>query len=91
MNRRWHWREVLDAEMRHWSALPYDQLMARLSNADVYEVKHDSRTYQVEIEVLENTENYVHVVLSVDDGSLPASIWPATDSFICIMYKAKFE
>ena len=84
MNRRWHWREVLDAEMRHWSALPYDQLMARLSNADVYEVKHDSRTYQVEIEVLENTENYVHVVLSVDDGSLPASIWPATDSFICI-------
>ena len=83
MNRRWHWRQVLDAEMRHWSALPYDQLIARLSNADVYEVKHDSRTYQVEIEVLENTENYVHVVLSVDDGSLPASIWPATDSFIC--------
>ena len=84
MNRRWHWREVLDAEIRHWSALPYDQLMARLSNGYVYEVKHDSRTYQVEIEVLENTENYVHVVLSVDDGSLPASIWPATDSFICI-------
>jgi hypothetical protein len=64
MNRRWHWREALDAEMRQWSALPYDQLIARLNNADVYEVKHDSRTYQVEIEVLENTEKYVHVVLS---------------------------
>ena len=83
MNRRWRWRKVLDAEMRHWSALPYAQLIARLSKADVYEVKHDSRTYQVEIEVLENTEKYVRVVLSVDDGSLPAAIWPATDSFIC--------
>ena len=49
---------------------------------DVYEVECDSKKYQVEIELLENTEEYVHVVVSVDDGNLPTSILPATDSFI---------
>jgi len=34
------------------------------------------------VELLENTEKYIHVVVSVDDGSLPASIWPLTNSFI---------
>jgi hypothetical protein len=68
--------------MRRWSALPFDQLISRLSTAGVYEVEHDRKKYQVEIEILERTEDYVHVVVSVDDGSLPASISPATDSFI---------
>jgi hypothetical protein len=82
MNRRQRWRKVLEAEMRRWSALSYDQLISRLSTVDVYEVEDDFKKYQVEIEILENTEEYVHVAVSVDDGHLPASICPATDSFI---------
>lgn len=68
--------------MRRWSALSYDQLISRLSTVDVYEVEDDFKKYQVEIETLEKTEEYVHVAVSVDDGHLPASICPATDSFI---------
>jgi len=68
--------------MRRWSALPFEELISRLSTADVYEVDHDRKKYQVEIEILEKSEDYVHVVVSVDDGSLPSSICPATDSFI---------
>jgi hypothetical protein len=68
--------------MRRWSALSYDQLISRLSTIEVYEVEHDFKKYQVEIEILENREDYVHVAVSVDDGSLPSSIWPATESFI---------
>lgn len=68
--------------MRRWSALTYDQLISRLSTVDVYEVEDDFKKYQVEIETLEKTEEYVHVAVSVDDGHLPASICPATDSFI---------
>jgi DNA relaxase NicK len=48
----------------------------------VYEVEFESRKFQVEVEILENTANYIHVAVSVDDGSLPASIRPLTDSFI---------
>lgn len=82
MNRRRRWREVLETEKQHWSALPYDQLVPRLSETSVYEVERDSQKYQIEIEILENTTDYVHVVISVDDGSIPASFLPATDSFI---------
>jgi hypothetical protein len=40
--------------------------------------------YQVEVEVLENTEKFVHVAVSVDDGTLPASIHPLSESFMCM-------
>jgi hypothetical protein len=34
------------------------------------------------VELLENTERYLHVMVSVDDGSLPASLWPSTRTFV---------
>jgi len=46
------------------------------------EVEFESRKYQVEVEILENTQKYVHVMVSVDDGSLPASSRPVSASFI---------
>ena len=55
--------------MRRWSALSYDQLISRLSTIEVYEVEHDFKKYQVEIEILEKREDYVHVAVSVDDGT----------------------
>ena len=82
MNRRQRWRDVLDAERQRWSGLPYDQLVSRLSQTNVYEVELDSQKYQIEIEILENTTDYLHVAISVDDGSIPASFLPATDSFM---------
>jgi len=82
MTRRKQWQKILDSEIHRWSRLPYEQLISQLSTMDVYEVECDSKKYQVEIELLENTEEYVHVVVSVDDGNLPTSILPATDSFI---------
>jgi hypothetical protein len=47
-----------------------------------YEIEFDSKKYQVEVELLENTEQYLHVMVAVDDGSLPASIRPLTHTFI---------
>ena len=81
MKRREQWRKVLDSEIQRWSALLYDELVSRLGKTDIYEVELDGRTYQVEIELLENTAEYVHVGIGVDDGSLPASFFPASDSF----------
>ena len=82
MNRRRQWRKVLEAEVQRWSALPYNRLQPQLATTEVYEVVDGAQRYQVEIDVLENTREYVHVMLSLDDGSLPLSLVPVIDSFI---------
>ncbi len=80
--RRDEWRKVLDAEVERWSVLSCEQLVSELHEHQEYEVEFDSKKYQVEVEILENTDKYVHVAVAVDDGSLPASIFPSTRSFI---------
>ncbi len=82
MGRRAEWRKVLDAETRCWSAKSAEQLEADLRSLQVYEIEFDSKKYQVEVQLLEDTPKYVHVLISVDDGSLPSSLAPLTESFI---------
>ena len=82
MNRREEWRKVLDAETEHWSGKSCEQLIAELPEVRCYEVEVDSKHFQVEVEILENTKEYVHVALGVDDGSLPQSIVPVSRTFI---------
>ena len=83
MSRREEWQKVLDSEVKRWSALSCDQLASELQHLQAYEVEIDSKKYQVEVELLENTEQYLHLVIAVDDGRLPASISSLTHSFIC--------
>jgi len=73
---------VLDLEVRRWSAKDCEQLLTELHDLQAYEVELDSKKYQVEVEILENTAQYLHVMVAVDDGSLPASILPLTRTFI---------
>jgi hypothetical protein len=82
MSQRDEWLKVLDFEMKRWSALSWEQLASELQEPQAYEVVFDSKKYQVEVELLENTEQYLNVAVAVDDGTLPASISPATDNFI---------
>ncbi|MGH9495552.1 MAG: hypothetical protein ACRD3B_11185 [Candidatus Sulfotelmatobacter sp.] len=82
MRRRDQWRPVLDAELKRWSAKSCEQLLAELGELRAYETEFKSKKYQVEVEILENTEKYVHVVVAVDDSALPASISPLSEGFI---------
>ncbi len=82
VKRREQWRPILDAEIKRWSAKSPAQLIAELADDQAYEVEVDSRKFQVEVELLENTEEYVQVVVAVDDGSLPASIHPLAETFV---------
>lgn len=84
MNQRERWRVVLAQEVARWSALTADELSAqsRSDYWDCYVVEMDGQEYQVEVEMLEDTADYVHVVVGVDDGTLPASIRPECESFI---------
>ena len=58
------------------------QLVSELRDLQMYEIEFDSKKYQVEVELLENTDQYINVAVAVDDGSLPASISPLTSSFV---------
>ena len=82
MKRREQWRPVLDAEVNRWSAKSSEQLLAELGEVQAYETEFKNKKYQVEVEILENTEKYVHVGVAVDDGSLPGAMRPLSTSFI---------
>jgi hypothetical protein len=82
MTRRDESRRVLDAEVDRWSKKSCDELIAELHKDQNYTVEVGEKEYQVEVQILENTMEYVHVGLGVDDGSLPMSIVPVTLSFI---------
>jgi hypothetical protein len=56
--------------------------MAKIPESECYEVQFELKRYQVEVELLEDTERYIRVGVAVDDGNLPASFWPVFSSFI---------
>lgn len=82
MSRRERWQPALDAEVKRWSAKSWAVLVAELREAAAYEVGFEGKHYQVEVQLLENTDKLVHVGVYVDDGSVPASLRPLGSSFI---------
>jgi hypothetical protein len=68
--------------VKRWCSKSSEQLLAELGDVQAYEIEFENETYQVEVEVLENTEKYVHVMVAVDDGSLPGALRPLSTSFI---------
>jgi hypothetical protein len=82
MNHPKEWHTVLDSEMRRWSAKSWEQLVSELRGLRSYEVNVDSKRYQVEVELVEDTETLLHVMLAVDDGGLPGSLLPLSQTFI---------
>lgn len=81
MSRREEWGKVLSAEVQRWSAKSCEQLLLELQELQAYEVDAGSKKYQVEVEILMNSDTHVDVMVSVDDGTLPASISPLTQIF----------
>jgi hypothetical protein len=82
MGKREEWRPILNQELERWSAMPLDQVVDDLHEVRAYEVSNGSKKYQVEVEMLENTASYVHLIVSVDDGTLPHSIFPLSESIL---------
>ena len=83
LKRREQWRPVLDAEVERWSGKSCERLTTELADVQAYEVVFNGKNYFVEVELLENTDKYLHVGLSVDDCTIPASFRPLSTSFIC--------
>jgi hypothetical protein len=82
--RRDEWRPILENELKNWSAMSHEQITSKLPERnECYDVEFQTKKYQVEVDILEDTRDYLHVMISVDDGSLPASLKPVSCSFIC--------
>jgi hypothetical protein len=75
-------RPVLDSEVKKWAAKSCDELLSKLSSVESYAVEFEGKKYQIEIQLLENTDKYVHVSVEVDDGRIPTSFRPLSESFI---------
>lgn len=72
------WQSVLDAEVQRWSAMPFAELVVRLRDMAVYEVELQEKKYQVEVELLRDTEKQLEIMIAVDDGVLARSLRPLT-------------
>jgi hypothetical protein len=66
------------ARVSHSGTLPEDEERQQPQVIDVYPFEHG----QVEVQILADEPEHVQVMVSVDDGSLPASLIPAIDSFV---------
>lgn len=75
-------RDVLGAEMRRWSSMSFEQLVNDLEEVQAYETEVGSKQYQIEVQLLEKTDEHVHVLVSVMDGSFRSFIVPLIGSFI---------
>lgn len=47
-----------------------EQLVSELRDVQTYEIEVDSKMYQVEVELLENTDDNIHVMVAPDDARL---------------------
>jgi hypothetical protein len=75
-------QRALDAEIKEWSAKSCAQLVIELTDVEAYEIEFEGKKFQIEVQLLENTNTYVPVGVDVDDGSLPALFRPLSSSFI---------
>lgn len=75
-------RSCLDREVGTWCQKDYPTLLKELRDEVTYEGNEGQAKYQVEIQLIERESDYLHVMVSVDDGSFWRSCKPLTHSFL---------
>lgn len=73
---------VLEREVGSWASKSPGALRIELAQRAAYSFEVDGRPYQAEVEILEDTSEYLHVVVIVDDTSLGRAIKPLNRSFL---------
>jgi hypothetical protein len=75
-------QRLLDAEVDQLSCGSYARLVDDLPDVLAYERGDGASYHQFEVQMIEHQPDYVHVVVSIDDGSFLRSVSPITRSFI---------
>jgi hypothetical protein len=71
----------LESELDEWTKISFGELKARLKEACAYERGEPPNQYQVEVQLLESTPEYLHISIGVDSGFL-RSFKPLAASFV---------
>jgi len=75
-------RVQLELQIDRWCAKSPEELVETLKWPVGYEQGSGDEWRQFEVQLLENTDDYVHVGIAVDNGSEELSRCPLTTSFI---------
>lgn len=73
---------LLDREVEAWSRKPFDTLLAELEDVVAYQRGEGPDSHQFEVQLIEREPEYLHVLVSVDDGTFWRSFSPLTRGFI---------
>lgn len=77
-------KKALIAEKNKYTSKSFEELV-KIQKPITYQGGIGDNWYQVEVQILEKTEKYVHLSISVDDGRIPKAILPLCEDFI--LYK----
>jgi hypothetical protein len=75
-------QRLLDAEVDELSRRSYARLVDDLPDVLAYDRGGGASYHQFEVQMIEHEPDYVHILVSVDDGGFLRSFSPITRSFI---------
>ena len=75
-------QRLLDAEVDELSRRSYARLVDDLPDVLAYQRGDGASYHQFEVQMIEHEPDYVHILVSVDDGGFLRSFSPITRSFI---------
>ena len=75
-------RELLSEEMLVWAERSPADIVAELATPQKSARGAGDSWHEIEVKLLEATDDYIHVQTSIHDGSLVWSLAPITSSFL---------
>lgn len=75
-------RELLSEETLAWAEREPADIVGELAKPQVYRRGAGDSWHEIEVSLLEATDDYIHVKTSIHDGGLVWSLAPITSSFL---------
>jgi hypothetical protein len=75
-------RELLSQETLAWAERSLADIVAELAKPQTYRRGTGDTRHEIEVTLLEATDDYIHVQTSISDGSLVWALTPITSSFL---------
>ena len=75
-------RELLSQETLAWAEKSPADIVAELAKPQTYRRGAGDTRHEIEVTLLEATDDYIHVKTSINDGSLVWALTPITSSFL---------
>jgi hypothetical protein len=75
-------QSLLDREIEEWSSKSFTKLIEELADVVSYQRGSKSDFHQFEVQMIEQEPEYLHILVSVDDGSFRKFVAPLSRGFI---------